>query len=320
VRSVAYEGLLLAERRRLHGDVARAYEALGSADPHVLAHHYEASDEDAAAVAALARTAEAHLAVGDLATALEELRRAVARMRGADELGGQHRAVLLGRMGDVLVVRGELAAAAATFADAAITIQSGLIRAELLRRRALVDARRGQDDAALDALQEARDDVTMAELEGNESVEAIFTALASLAAAAARIHLGGERWDEASWEARQSLEMLSHLSPDFALEPVARRPVAEANEVLAAALLEGDDGTDAGEHADAARVAYDALKDLAGTLRADVLIARARAAEGSVLEARARLEAAADLARRLGDREGSALVDSALSDLAVAAV
>jgi putative nucleotidyltransferase with HDIG domain len=127
----------------------------------------------------------------------------------------------------------------------------------------------------------------MAELDGNESVESIFTALASLAAAAASIHLGGERMDEASWEARQTLELLSHLSPEFAVQPVARRPVAEANAVLAATQLAEGDPAEAAEHADAARMAFAELHDLAGCLRADVLMARARAAEGSVLEARA---------------------------------
>src|SRR5439155_8481355 len=113
--------------------------------------------------------------------------------------------------------------------EAILALENGLARAELLRRRALVEHRAGQDDAALDTLQEARDDVTLAEMDGSESVEAVFTALASLAGAAARIHLGGDRTEEASWEARQALEMLSHLSPEFAVEPVARRPAAEAN-------------------------------------------------------------------------------------------
>src|SRR5206468_1707759 len=142
---------------------------------------------------------------------------------GADEPGGQRRALLLGRLADVQTLRGELAAARATFDGAILALENGLVRAELLRRRALVEQRAGDDDAALDSLQEARDDVGLAEMNGREPVEAIFAALASLAGAAARVHLGGRRGDEASSEARQALEMLSHLGADFALRPAARR-------------------------------------------------------------------------------------------------
>ncbi|HEY3110527.1 MAG TPA: adenylate/guanylate cyclase domain-containing protein [Chloroflexota bacterium] len=319
IRTVAYEGLLLAERRRLHAEVAHAFEAGGETDPYLLAHHHGAGDDDAAAVAALAGAAEAHLAAGDPAAALDGFRGAIERLGGAEGLGGQRRALLLGRVADVQALRGEVAAARATFDEAILALENGLARAELLRRRALVEHRGGDDGAALDSLQEARDDVTLAEVDGRESVEAIFAALASLAGAAARVHLGGRRGDEASSEARQSLEMLSHLGADFALRPAARRPAAEANEIIAATLIEQGAPASASEHADAARVAFAELRDLGGCLRADVLIARARVLEGSTLEARARLEAARDLALRLGDRDGLALVDRALAEMAVTA-
>src|SRR5439155_23464639 len=98
IRAVAYEGLLLAERRRLHAEVARAFQGGGETDPYLLAHHYGAGDDDAAAVAALARAGEAHLAVGDPTAALNAVRRAIGRLGDADELGGQRRGPLLGRV------------------------------------------------------------------------------------------------------------------------------------------------------------------------------------------------------------------------------
>ena len=312
IRSVAYDGLLLAERRRLHTAVADALAAAGVDDPIVLAHHHGRGDDDAAAVAALARAAEAQLALGDPSAALAALRSALERLGDLDALGGVHRAELLGRVGDVLALRGDLDGAAAALAEAADRLDAGLLRAELHRRRALVEHRRGDDDAALDALQLARDDVTLAELAGDEPVEAVFTALAAMATAAARVHLGGGRSEEASWEARQAIEMLSHLSREQAAAATARRPMAEANLILAeAALLEGEPER-AAEHADDARVAYEELRDLAGGLRADLVIARARAAVGAHAEARARLEAALALARRLGDGEAVRIAEEAM--------
>ena len=50
VREVAYSGLLMSERRRLHDSVASALEALGSDDAALLAHHYSAANRHADAL------------------------------------------------------------------------------------------------------------------------------------------------------------------------------------------------------------------------------------------------------------------------------
>lgn len=315
IRMVAYDSLMAADRRGLHAAVASALESTGVDDPFVLAHHHGRGGDDAAAVAALARAGEAHLAAGDVTAALGMLRAGVERLGEEPELAGVHRAFLLGRIADVLALQGDVEGARATFQEATDALDVGLLRGELYRRQAALEHRGGDDDAALDALQMARDDVTMTELEGTEPVEAIFTALAGMATTAARIHLGGGRADEASWEARQAVEMLSHLSQEQAAQPTARRPVAEANLILAEVMLAEGDAERAAEHADDARLGYEELRDLAGGLRADLCIARARAMKGSTVEAQARIEAALAMARRLGDQDGIAIGEAALADL-----
>jgi adenylate cyclase len=317
IRDVAYDGLLLAERRRLHRQTAIALESAGVDDPILLARHYQEGDDDTAAVGALARAAERHIAVGDLDAAHDALRAAVDRLGGRAALGEVTGASLLGRIADVLGIAGDLDAAADAFAYAVQALPNGLARAEMLRRQALVEHRRGEHDAALDALQAARDDVTLAELDGNESVEAVFTALSALAAAAARIHLGGDAVEEAIWEARQAIEMLSHLNSEQVAASTARRPIADASAVLAEALLARGDHGQAAEHADAARVAYAELHDLAGGLRADLTIGRARGMAGARGEARARVEAARALAHRLGDEDALTACTAALDELGV---
>jgi tetratricopeptide (TPR) repeat protein len=317
IRDVAYDGLLLAERRRLHRQTAIALEAAGVDDPILLARHYQEGDDDSAAVGALARAAERHIAGGDLDAAHDTLRAAVDRLGGRAALGEVTGAALLGRIADVLAIGGDLDAAADAFAYAVQALPNGLARGEMLRRQALVEHRRGEDDAALDALQAARDDVTLAELDGNEPVEAIFTALSALAAAAARIHLGGGRTEEAIWEARQAIEMLSHLNSEQVAAATARRPIADASAVLAEALLAQGDHEQAAEHADTARVAYAELHDLVGGLRADLTIGRARGMAGARGEARVRVEAARALAHRLGDDEALAACAAALDELGV---
>ncbi|MBI2939723.1 MAG: hypothetical protein HYY04_04730 [Chloroflexi bacterium] len=313
IRNIAYEGMLLAERRHLHATIGRALEAAGIDDPHLLAHHYGLGSDDAAAVAALWRAAESALAAGDASSALDRLREAVRRLGDRDELAGVHRATLLGRTADIVAIGGDLDQAAATFAKAVATVESGLRRADLRRRQALLEHRRGDDEAALDLLLCARDDVTLAELDAVEPVEAVFTALTSLTATTARIHLDRGWIEGAIGETRQGLELLSHLSLAAGQIAPARQSLAETNLVLAEALLRTGDLDGAAVHADAARVAYGELHDLAGGLRADLAMARVRAASGNRPEARARLEAVLALARRLGDREGVAAAEGALS-------
>lgn len=317
IRDVAYESLLRAERARLHGRVAQALETLGADDPILLASHWRRSDERDRAVGTLCQAAEARLASGDVAGALEDLRDAQSRFGSDEELGAVTRADVGGRIADLVALMGDLDAAVAEYAAAIAPLANGLPRAALLRRQALVELRRRDDDAALDALQSARDDITLAELDGNEPVEAIFTALAALSAVSARAHFTAGRLDESTWESRQALEMLSHLNLEQAAEANARRTAADANLVLAEALIDLGDGASAAEHADSARAGYAELRDLAMGLRADLAIARTRGLAGNRAEARARIEGCLALARRLGDRDAMDACSHALTELGV---
>jgi hypothetical protein len=111
--------------------------------------------------------------------------------------------------------------------------------------------------------------------------------------------------------------MLSHLNEEQSDEPAARRAMADANAVLAEVeLLEGDH-VQAAEHADVARSLYGELRDLVGSLRADLAIGRARGLAGARTEARARIEAARAIALRLGDREAIAACATALDSMGV---
>ena len=89
--------------------------------------------------------------------------------------------------------------------------------------------------------------------------------------------------------------------------------MAEANLVLAEALVQEGDGPRAAEHADAARLAFHDMHDVANGIRADIAIAQSRALDGQVAEARARLENAIGLARRLGDPDVIAVGEAALT-------
>lgn len=317
IRDVVYESLLQTERRQLHGRAAATLSRAGVDDPFKLAEHLRRGDDDDEAIAALVRSAQARATLGDLSAALTDFRESLARFRGRETSGVHSRAAIEGRVADLLALRGQQDEALAIFRSAVAGLPSGLSRAELLRRAALVAARAGQADRAYEDLQSARDDITLAELDGNEAVEAIFAALAAAAAAAAGLQLADGRSEEASWEARQALEMLSHLNLEQAAAPGPRRAAASANLVLAEALLVGGQVELASEAADAARAAFGELGDLPAALRSDILIARTRAAMGQRAEARARIESALALGRRLDDR--GAIVDAtqALGELGV---
>ena len=315
IRTVAYEGLLRSERSQLHTAVARALVAGASANALLIAHHFELGDDDAEAISWMTRAVAVHQAAGDAQSALELARRSFVRIGARDELGGVTRAHTQALIADLLMANSEVEAAIASY-DAAIEICTDPIaRSDMHRRLALCHVQRGDEDQALDTLQMARDDITLAEMDGVGEVDDIFTSLASLGAAGARVHFEGGRFEESSWEAQTAIEMLSHISREKASEAQAERAQGEAHLVMAEAFFELGDVDRSVESADIARQSFDHLHDLSRGLRADLIIARTRATLGFAPEAHARAESVLRLAERMGDDASQAAARALLASL-----
>ncbi|RIH79069.1 TOMM system kinase/cyclase fusion protein [Calidithermus terrae] len=132
-REALYQGLSLARRAALHGEVARALEAAYRADlaPHTeaLAHHYRRAGQAERALEYLLKAGERATAVYDHPAALE-------RYREALELGlaGEARARVWERIGDAHRATGDVRQALAAYREA---LEGAPAPAALYRKLAL---------------------------------------------------------------------------------------------------------------------------------------------------------------------------------------
>ncbi|MGC9396701.1 MAG: adenylate/guanylate cyclase domain-containing protein [Anaerolineae bacterium] len=152
VRDVAYESLLLRDRRTYHGLIGRHLEEVYTGQKleevyELLAHHYSLSDDHAKALDYLVKS-------GDKAHAAYANPEAIAFYRQADELAAQlqqtEAAVVIAEgLGDVLFHVGESEEALACYERALTCCGDALREADLYRRIAAVYEKRGEYELAL---------------------------------------------------------------------------------------------------------------------------------------------------------------------------
>src|SRR5262249_21366168 len=137
VQGTVYASLLRRQRERLHARAARAIEAAAAdldAEAERLAHHWDASTEDAEAIVALARAARTSHQAFRLDEALEYLRRACERAGPAGPAADLE-LELEERRGDLLELGGSHAASRAAYAAALESAEEDFLTRARLRRK-----------------------------------------------------------------------------------------------------------------------------------------------------------------------------------------
>ncbi len=219
VRDVAYESLLLRDRRTYHSLIGRHLEEIYAGQKleevyELLAHHYSLSDDHAKALKYLVKS-------GDKARLAYANPEAIAFYRQADELAAQLQqteasVVIAEGLGDVLFHVGESEEALACYERALTCCGDSKQQADLYRRMAIVYQNLGEYEKALAACEQG---LSLVASEGEKAVE-----IARLLIVRSRIYEQQGQSEVALVDSEASLVILEHTTH--------YREIAQAHNVL----------------------------------------------------------------------------------------
>lgn len=287
----ARASLLLAERRRYHRLLAEWLQAHRPADVGPIAYHFLAA-EDARAVELLRRAGDRCRARGDYDAAVASYREALACLERGDPGESEAFATRL----DLI----ESLAFLGCFAEAFAALEASLAKADPGPARAELIAGQAQLLGWLEEVDEARALVRDAEVllasNGSPNADPSRRALARLRVVNLELLVVEQRWTDARTAERRVREAIGRLD---GTEPLATRLRHRCDLAMARALAQSGDVPMATEY-----LGPESPDETEGRLLRAVLAVK----QGDRAQAIDEASHAAEVARRLGDRRGEAMV------------